>query len=70
MSDRAVKTVAFLVAGGALVAIAEVAPDFAVGMTVLVGIGVLLGHANELQALSNAAITATGHKLDASGNVL
>lgn len=61
MSPQAVKVVGFLVAGAALLGLAEIAPKAALGLTAVLGLGVLIGHASELQQLSNAFITATGH---------
>lgn len=61
MSPKAQKVVGFLVAGAALVALGEVAPQAAIGLTAVIGLGVLLAHANEVQQLSNAFMTATGH---------
>lgn len=61
MSPHAVKIVGFLVAGGVLIALAEFAPDAAIGLALVVGLGVLLTHADELQAWANALAAATGH---------
>lgn len=61
MSDRAKKLVGFAVGGAVLVALADVAPEAAIGLTAVIALGALLAHANELQQLTNAFATATGH---------
>ena len=62
LSSRAHLIIGFAVAGVALVALADVAPDAAIGLAAVVALGVALTHANEIQQLSNAFITATGHQ--------
>lgn len=61
LSNRAHLVIGYLVAGAALVALADIAPEAAIGLTAVIGLGVVVTHANELQALSNAFIAATGH---------
>lgn len=61
MSNRAKTVVGFVVAGAALVALADIAPQAALGLTAVLGLSVVLAHANELQQLSHAFATATGH---------
>lgn len=61
MSNKAVRVVGFLVAGGVLVAIADAAPNVAIGAALVIGLGVVLSHPAELQALSDALVKATGH---------
>ena len=61
MSNRAKAIVGFGVAGLVLVALADVAPDAALGLTAVIGLGVLLSHASQLQQLTNGFIIATGH---------
>lgn len=60
LSSRAVKVVGFVVAGAALVALADVAPEAGVGLTAILGLGVLLAHATELQQLVNGFSAAIG----------
>ena len=56
-----VRVIGFTVGGLALVALADVQPDLAVGLAVLVGVGVLISHGDQLAVLSNAFAFATGH---------
>lgn len=60
VSAHGVKVLGFLVAGGALVALADVAPDAAIGLAAVLGLGVLLGHAQEFNALATAFGQAAG----------
>ena len=62
LSSRAHAVIGFALGGLALVALADVAPDAAIGLAAVLALGVALTHANELQQLSNAFITATGHQ--------
>ena len=62
MSNRAKAVVGFAVGGVVLVALADVAPDAALGLTAVIALGVVLAHADQLQQLTNGFITATGHK--------
>lgn len=68
LSSRAHGVIGFAIAGAALVALADVAPQAAIGLTVVIGLGVLLAHADNLQQLSNAFIAATtgGHGAEAN----
>lgn len=61
MSQRATVIVGFLVGGAALVALAEVAPQAAIGLTAVIGLGVVLNRASEVRQIANAFVTATGH---------
>lgn len=61
MTPAALRVVGFLVGGAALVALADVAPQAAIGMTLVLGLGVLLTHADQLQSLTGAFSQATGH---------
>lgn len=62
MGKRGTRVVGFLVAGAALVALADVAPDAAIGLAAVIGLGVLLTHGNELNQLANAfKAAAPGH---------
>lgn len=61
MSQRATVIVGFLVGGAALVALAEVAPQAAIGLTAVIGLGVVLSRASEVRQIANGFITATGH---------
>lgn len=61
LSSRAHAVIGFVVAGAALVALADVAPQAAIGLTAVIGLGVLLTHGAELQQLSSAFASATGH---------
>lgn len=62
LGDRGLRVVGFLVAGGALIALADVAPDAAIGLAAVVGLGVLLTHGAEITQISNAfQMAAPGH---------
>ena len=61
VTPGAVRVIGFLVAGAALVALADVAPQAAIGLTAVLGLGVLLTHADQLTAISNLFNNATGH---------
>lgn len=60
VSNQAVKVIGFMVAGAALIALADVAPEAGVGLTAVLGLGVLLMHATQLQQLVNGFDTAIG----------
>ena len=62
LSSRAHLIVGFALGGVALVALADVAPEAAIGLASVLALGVALTHASEIQQLSNAFITATGHQ--------
>lgn len=61
VTPGAIRVIGFLAAGGSLVVLADFAPQAAVGLALVLGLGVLLLHANELANLSNLFQTATGH---------
>lgn len=61
VTPGAAKVLGFLVAGAALVAIADVAPQAAIGMTLVLGLGIVLTHTDELKSMSDLFQTATGH---------
>lgn len=61
VSNRAALVIGFVVSGAALVALAEVAPQAAIGLTAILALGVVLKHPQEITSLSNAFVTATGH---------
>ena len=61
VSNRAALVIGFVVGGAALVALAEVAPQAAIGMTTLLGLGVVLMHPDEISNLSDVFVKATGH---------
>ena len=61
VSSRAAKVLGFCVAGAALVVLADYAPQAAIGMTVVIGLGVALTHTSDIRTLSNTFIQATGH---------
>lgn len=61
VSSRAALIIGFVVGGAALVALAEVMPEAAIGLTAILGLGVVLMHPQEINALSTAFVHATGH---------
>jgi len=61
VSNRAALVIGFVVGGAALVALADVAPQAAIGLTALLGLGVIVMHPDDIKNLSNAFVTATGH---------
>lgn len=61
VSTGEAKVLGFLVAGAALVVLADVAPQAAIGMTLVLALGIVLTHTSELTAMSNLFQTATGH---------
>lgn len=65
LSSRAVKVVGFIIAGAALVALADVAPEAGIGLTAVLGLGVLLMHSSELVQLSNSFSAALGQPQNA-----
>lgn len=61
VSSGAVKVIGYVVAGGVLVILADFAPQAAVGLALVLGLGILLTHADQLTQLSSALNTALGH---------
>lgn len=61
LPTRTHAVIGFLVAGAALVALADVAPQAAIGLTAVIGLGVLLKRAPEVQQMASAFVSATGH---------
>lgn len=61
LPTRTHAVIGFLVAGAALVALADVAPQAAIGLSAVIGLGVLLKRAPEVQQMASAFASATGH---------
>lgn len=61
VTPGAIRVIGFLVAGGVLVGLADFAPQAAIGLTLVIGLGVLLTHADQLTILSSLYNGATGH---------
>lgn len=51
VSNRWVTVAGFVVAGAALLLLADVQPQFAIGTAALIGLGVALSHTNEINSL-------------------
>lgn len=51
VSNQWIKVAGFIVASGALLLLADVSPEFALGTALLIGLGVALTHTNEINSL-------------------
>lgn len=60
VSNQWVKVAGFIVASGALLLLADVSPEFALGTALLIGLGVALTHTNEINSLVSTWRKAVG----------
>jgi sensor histidine kinase regulating citrate/malate metabolism len=62
LNTGAVKIIGFVVVGGTLFLLADVAPNIAIPLTLVVALGVVLARADQLIALADAFALAIGQQ--------
>lgn len=61
VTNGTAKVIGYAVAGAGLVVLADFAPQAAIGMALVLALGIVLTHSSELTSISNLFQTATGH---------